>query len=1120
MLQTTFAEGGAEVGITPAGVELFENKIRPLLIEHCYKCHSAASEKLKGGLHLDSREGMLSGGDTRAAIVPGDPGRSLLIEAIDYGNNDLQMPPKARLTAAEISDFVAWIRMGAPWPNGTNQTPSGKAPMMDLQARRQQHWSWQPIRPVHPPAVKDTKWPMSGIDRFILTKLEAKGLKPAPPADKRTLIRRTYFDLIGLPPTPTEVEAFLQDSSPQAFERVIDQLLARPQFGERWARHWLDLVRYAETLGHEFDYVNFNAWRYRDYVIRAFNVDVPYTEFVMEQIAGDLMEKPRRNPTEGFNEAVIGTGFYWLGQRAHSPVDVRLEEAVVVDNQIDVTTKAFLGLTVACARCHDHKFDAISTRDYYSLFGVFGSSRYAQRSITPTDRLSTQAVALSELKGQLRIHLGSVWLDTARNISAYLVAANEVGSGDGSVSLSNRCQTVAVARHLNPERLGRWVRMLADKTISQSDHPLFIWSKIGMPDNQTGGNDVSERLKSVTDGLQKSVQARVDAEPAETFADFSGHDFGGWLAEDEAFGASPTAKGDFVVGDAERPVITLLRESSANSGSISRRLEGVLRSPTFTIRRRYVHILAGGADSRLNIRVDNFTMIRDPIYGSLKRTLDGESLHWITVDLATWQGHRAYLEFNDLTVPDPSEERDKQYSSLAFVAVSRVVFSDNPTPPPISASRPSLLPMEELADVTSLKQLAELYEQATITALNCWMEGRCSGNAGSGQIDWLNWLNSHALLESVDPNSRAAQEVSNVLAKIRKIESSIPERARVLGMIEGTGIDENVFIRGNPKTPGAVVPRRFLEALGGSEQARFTRGSGRLELARSITDPSNPFLSRVMVNRVWLHLFGEGIVPTPDDFGALGQPPTNPELLDWLADWYRNEGGWSTKKLIRLLMTSRTYQMASRPADLAAEERDPQNLMLHRMPMRRLESEAIRDAILAVSGQLDSRMFGPPVPVHLTEFMDGRGRPAHSGPLDGAGRRSIYQEVSRNFPAPMMRAFDCPVPYTTIGKRTSSNVPAQSLELMNDPFVIYEAQAWAKSLLARNDLSPRERIRVMYETIFSRPPAAGELAEAMTFLDQQGKAYALKPDERVSDPALWSDLCHVLMNVKEFVFIN
>ena len=339
-------------------------------------------------------------------------------------------------------------------------------------------------------------------------------------------------------------------------------------------------------------------------------------------------------------------------------------------------------------------------------------------------------------------------------------------------------------------------------------------------------------------------------------------------------------------------------------------------------------------------------------------------------------------------------------------------------------------------------------------------------------------------------------------------------------MIDGSPVDENVFIRGNHKSLGEVVPRRFLEALGGSEKNRFTNGSGRLELSQCMTDPSNPFLSRVMVNRIWQHLFGRGIVATPDDFGALGQAPTHPELLDWLADWYRTKGGWSNKKLIRLLMTSQVYRMSSNPADPGAEEKDPQDLLLHRMPLRRLEGEAIRDAILAVSGQMNPAMFGPPVPVFLTSFMDGRGRPGQSGPLDGAGRRSIYQEVRRNFIPPMMRAFDFPVPYTTIGRRTASNVPAQSLVLMNDPFVISEARAWAERLLANKQVTPEQRIALMYETIFSRPPVPDERLAAMDFLKQQALAYGLQPQQADTDPGLWADLCHVLMNVKEFIFLN
>jgi hypothetical protein len=516
--------------------------------------------------------------------------------------------------------------------------------------------------------------------------------------------------------------------------------------------------------------------------------------------------------------------------------------------------------------------------------------------------------------------------------------------------------------------------------------------------------------------------------------------------------------------------------------------------------------------------VDNFTVIRDPIYGGLKQSLDTESPHWTTVDLDTWKGHRAYFEFDDMTTPDPSDEADKEFNKLGYLTVSRVVLSDDSAPPAAMPRLPLLSP-DELSKATSLEQLPAIYQQATIAAVKAWMDDRRGAEATPPQIAWLNWLNLNSLLDGA-PDDPAVCQLIDVLLKMRKIEDSIPERARAIGMIDGTGLDENVFIRGNHQTPGEQVPRRFLEALGGSEQTRFTHGSGRLELARCITDPANPFLARVMVNRIWLHLFGRGIVPTPDDFGALGQPPTHPELLDWLANWYRTEGGWSTKQLIRLLVTSQTYRMSSSPADSVAEEKDPQNLLFHRMPVRRLESEPIRDAILAISGQLDPEMFGPPVPVYLTEFMEGRGRPPHSGPVDGAGRRSIYQALHRNFLPPMMRAFDFPVPFTTIGRRTVSNVPAQSLIMMNDPFVIGQTQAWAKSLLARHDLSSEQRLVLMYQTIFSRPPAPSELSKGIEFLDRQGDAYGLSPNRRSLDQALWADLCQVLMNVKEFIFLN
>jgi hypothetical protein len=342
---------------------------------------------------------------------------------------------------------------------------------------------------------------------------------------------------------------------------------------------------------------------------------------------------------------------------------------------------------------------------------------------------------------------------------------------------------------------------------------------------------------------------------------------------------------------------------------------------------------------------------------------------------------------------------------------------------------------------------------------------------------------------------------------------------RVLAAADGEGVDERVFLRGSHKNLGEAVPRGFLQAIAGPPAPSDAAGSRRLEIARLVTDPSNPLTARVFVNRVWHHLFGRGIVPTVDDFGVMGQPPTHPELLDYLADRFVKEG-WSLKRLVRAIVLSATYQMSSLPADPRAKEVDPQDTLLHHMPVRRLEAEAIRDAILAVSGRLDRTVYAPPVEVYLTPFMEGRGKPQTSGPLDGDGKRSLYVSVRRNFLPPTMLAFDFPVPFNTIGRRSVSNVPAQALILLNDPFVVGQATVWATNVLAEPGLSPRQRVGRMYERAFARPPTEKEADEAIAFVHSQGAALGLSEDQRVNDVRPWTDLAHVLFNVKEFIFVN
>ncbi len=342
-------------------LEFFEKQVRPLFATHCYSCHSVKAEKLQAGLLMDSRASLLQGGDSGEAIVPGDVDGSLLIEAVRY--ESYEMPPKGKLSADDIKTLERWVEMGAPWPDEAAPTGESSAEVFDLQQRKADHWVWQPIQSPAIPEVADTKWPHDELDHFVLAKLEEARLTPSCDADRTALMRRLYFDLIGLPPTPEQAGKFLDDSSDGALERLVDELLASPHFGERWGRHWLDLVRYAESRGHEFDNDTPNAFQYRDYIIRALNANVPYDQLVREHIAGDLLAQPRLRPDTGINESILGTGFWFLGEWVHSPVDIRKDEADRFDNMIDVMSKTFLGVTVSCARCHDHKFDAISTAD-------------------------------------------------------------------------------------------------------------------------------------------------------------------------------------------------------------------------------------------------------------------------------------------------------------------------------------------------------------------------------------------------------------------------------------------------------------------------------------------------------------------------------------------------------------------------------------------------------------------------------------------------------------------------------------------------------------------------------------------------------------------------------------
>jgi hypothetical protein len=709
-----------------SGEEFFEAEVRPLLVERCVRCHDEKTSK--AGLKLTSRASLLAGGDSGPAAVEGKPDESLLIEAVGYQSVP-QMPPKGKLSEGEIATLTRWVARGLPWPEARPEGPTGAAaapsPSGRITEEQRRFWSFQPVRAIEPPAVRDAAWPRSRIDRFILAALETRGLAPAPPADRRTLLRRATLDLTGLPPAPEEVDAFLEDRTPGAFARVVDHLLASPHYGERWARHWLDVVRYTDSsdargIGGEMDIPA--SWRYRDWVVAAFNRDLPYDQFVRDQVAGDV--PPPGAAAAANADGIIATGLLAIGNWGGGDADKEKLLTDIADDQVDVVGRAFLGLTIACARCHDHKFDPIPTEDYYGLAGIFFST------------------------------------------------------------------------HILP-----------------------------------------------------NVGPKTNGPP----------------------------------------------------------------------------------------------MLRIPL-----------------------------------------------------------------------ASPPGAF--------------------------------------------------AHGAQEGGVPGS--------------------PH--------EGVH-DVKVHIRGRYDRLGALVPRHFPTVLAGEDQEPITYGSGRRELAEWLTRPDHPLTARVMVNRIWQHHFGEGIVRTPSNFGRLGERPTHPELLDDLARRFV-EGGWSIKQMHRTILLSSTYQQSSE-ATAESLRQDPDNRLFGRMSRRRLESEEIRDGLLAVAGRLDRSGGGPAYRDFATP------------------RRTLYLMTIRSDRSGFGPLFDAADPTAMVDRRTASTVAPQALFLLNHPFVLGGARSLAHRLLAEVPGDDRARIRRAYALLYGRPPADEEIAIGLATL--AGARQAGEPIE-----AAWEAYGQVLLCTNEFFYVD
>ena len=785
-------ENAPQVEITSEQGQFFEAKIRPVLATHCGECHASTAEKLRGGLRLDSREGLRLGGDSGPAIVPGRPDESLLLRAIRYRDEDLQMPPKGKLPDAVVADFEAWIRMGAPDPRTAPAPVPSRSTSADL-AKARGFWSFRPPKKSAPPAARRNEWPRDAIDRFLLSALEARGLAPVADADRPRLLRRVTFDLSGLPPTPEELDAFLADRSPDAFARVVDRLLASPRFGERWGRHWLDVARYAESSGKtNFSYPQ--AWRYRDWAIASFNADKPYDRFVREQIAGDLLPAPDDRQRA---DQLIATGFLALGSKAHDAENRGQYVLDVVDEQIEATTRAFLGLTVACARCHDHKMDPIAQRDYYAISGIFRSTRTCSGTLA------------------------------------------------------------GVFPNFNASPL------------------------IELPP----GANVTPAVPVLTREQRAAMEERLAA---------------------------------------------LVRERDA--------------------------------------------------------------------------------------IPPGEANRDRLRRTNSMLATLR-----------------------------------------------------------------------HRLLMDRPGGS---------------------PRAFAMGVRErDEALDSPLYARGELDQPGETVPRGLVRVLCQDSSESITSGSGRRELADWLASPSNPLTARVIVNRVWLHLFGRGLVPTPDNFGAAGARPSHPELLDNLAVDFMKEG-WSIKRLIRRIVLSRAYGLDS-AHDPRDDEADPDNALVWRMSKLRLEAEAVRDALLFVGDRLAT---GPPAGSAVARAGEGLAMFVRVDGVDASDpHRSVYLPVVRDRVIESLALFDFADPSLVTGERSITTGPAQALYFLNGPLVIRQGEALADRVLAKES-DEAHRIDRAYRIALGRGPTITERDRARAFL----REFAARVGGSDPTRAAWSAFCQALLAGAEF----
>jgi hypothetical protein len=1008
---------GSDDRVPSAGdLSFFESKIRPLFATKCDKCHSAAAKTLRGGLRLDYRGGWETGGDNGPAIVPGKPDESLLIQAVRYDDELLRMPPDGKLEDAELHALEDWVRRGAPDPRvEASAAGRGTNPRTIDVAAGKQHWAFQPLRAPETPRVNQESLVFQPLDRFILQKLDAAGLKPAREADRRVMARRLWFDLLGLPPTPHEMEAFLQDPASDAYERLVDRLLESPHFGERWARHWLDLARWAESHGFEHDYDRPTAYPYRDFVIEALNRDLPFNTFVKWQLAGD--EYAPDNPL-----ALAATGFIAAGTHSTQITanQVEKERYDELDDMLATTGTAFLGLTIGCARCHDHKFDPIPQSDYYRLLSTFTTTIRSEFELPATRDEQVERYAK--------------WQRERENYTQTLRRFER--------------------EHL-PARLLRWVQDRAERSSTGRAIEPPAWvildpSKLESP--------AGTKIEKIADGFARVVPESGPSQGMQTLV---------------------------ITGACDLAELAGLRLELRSDAVPDNRPSLRIASINLEVGPRY------GIGASRRVRLGNAKSTLDRGGSQAGSVVDGESSTiWSpTLDAGTPTATAVFEIDRLLRTDSGSTLRIEIQLGTTSPVRMRLAATDSPLPIGIDDDGVPLAVREILAKD----------------------EGARSEREQDLVLSWYRTIDAeHRSLRSTIEDHALLEPTTNPPKALISSEGMPPLRLHTQG---ADFFEKTYFLkRGDPQQKAGEAEPSFLQVLMPSveSEARWRKtappGSRtswrRRSLAEWMTDTDSGagrLVARVAVNRLWLHLFGKGIVVTPSDFGAQGERPTHPELLDHLATELI-EGGWRLKPVLRQILLSHTYRQSSL-AEPSALATDPENRLVSRQNRRRLEAETVRDAILEVSGMLDPRMLGPGT-------LDDRSR-----------RRSIYLTVKRSRMNPMLALFDAPDYLVPLPARSSTVIAPQALLFMNSPWIREASARFADRVRPRDGQTLDDAIILAYRLALSRVPTANEHGRAAEFLEGM-RLNSGKADSADAGYTGLEELCQILLCLNEFIYID